>query len=248
MMTAISSAASAPRFTALTPSAPRQSEPETAAQPLDLTSIDTPQKALTLPCLNPALLGVALTGAIATSMSGSPATAVVSLTLGELQGNLTYTFNGQNPQQALQVSGQIGGQAYQETWSIDQQSQKATVRGSLGENAIDLTLSSGQKGMLLRGSLGQVPVTQVLGGESDLSSITGTGKLGSELLDTSIKLTQDENNGYQMAVTGKLGQSALEQSASIARGDNGEIQFNGQGKLAELDFTMAGTLYTGGKS
>lgn len=244
MLTSISAAA--PRLTPCTPSAPRPVEPE-AAQPLDLTSIDTPQKALALPCLNPALLGVALTGAIASSMTGSPATAVVSLTLGDLQGKLTYTFNGQNPQQALQVTGEIGGQAYQETWSIDQQSQKASVHGSLGENAIDLTLSAGQKGMLLRGTLGQVGVTQILGGESDLSSITGTGKLGSESLEHSIKLTQDDNNNYQMAVTGKLGQSTLEQSATIARDQDGQIQFNGQGKLAELDFTMAGTLYTGGK-
>ncbi len=189
------------------------------------------------------MLGVVLTGGIVSSMSNSPAIAIISLTLGDNAGKLTYNFNPRKPEQAITVSGELGGQAYSETWAVDQQKQQVSITGALGDNPIAVTLSAGQKGFLAQGTIGQVGLTQVLGGESDFSQITTTGKLGTESLNHNIAVTQDEDQNYHLSVSGTLGQSTLEQTATIARSEDADLQFEAQGNLAGASFTMSGQLY-----
>lgn len=241
MLTSIQPALAARPYTATSAPAPK-SDPA-AAEPLDLSSIDTPAKAAALPCVNPALLGVLVTGLIVCSMTSSPATAILSLTLGDQQGNLTYTFNPRNPEQAITANGELGGQSYRETWSLDQEKKQLAVSARLGETPIELKLNAGQQAMLVKGNIGDFTVTQVIGGKEDLSSINSNGQLGNVRFSHDIQVSEDEDRNYLMAVNGKLGRESIEQSVKIGKGEDSDLMFQGSGQVAGTPFAMDGRLY-----
>ncbi|MCE7870364.1 hypothetical protein DYH09_08310 [bacterium CPR1] len=243
-------------LTAIRPSQPGfQSQParasvapaqaQEASQPLDLTTIDNAQEAAAIPCLNPGLLSVVVTGAFISAMSNGPATAALQVALNGVPGSLSYTFNPQNPQQAITASGEVGGLPYRESWSIDQDKRQLTLTAQLGDTPVEVNMTAGEKSVLARGSVGDLTLTQVIGGEEDLSSVTSNGQLGNERFNHQIDFAEDENGEYKVSIAGQLGEATLEQTVTLARAEDAQLSMQGEGNLAGTSFAMSGKLYAG---
>lgn len=238
----ISAMSARPALSTLSPRAAATPQAETAAEPLDLSTIDTPAKAVLLPCLNPATQGVVLAGMVLSSMSGSPVTASLQMAFNDLTGDVNYKFNHEDLSQAVTAQGTIAGLPYSETWSLDQEKKTINMQAQLGETKVDLTLTPGQKGALVRGKAGNLPVLQIIAMEGNSGEkITTRGKLGTETFNGDMSIKEREDNGYDLTVTGKLGNAEISQQVSLAKQEQG-LQMSGEGNLAGTSFSFTGSL------
>ncbi|GMU57998.1 MAG: hypothetical protein AMXMBFR33_71440 [Candidatus Xenobia bacterium] len=206
----------APEPPAPEPPAP---EPPTPEPGIDFSRIDCPNKALLLPTLNPAAVATVVTGLIASSMTGAPASAALALTFNDTAGSLSYSFNPNDPNALVTATGTLGEAAYTENWAVNTETGAITVTGTIGESTQELTFSEceEQNAMFINGRVGDLAVSQKLflvesqSGDESRSRLVVDGAIGGRSYHQELSLLGESEGGSAIGTSGYLAGSDLNQ-------------------------------------
>ncbi|MEW6279053.1 MAG: hypothetical protein AB1758_10545 [Candidatus Eremiobacterota bacterium] len=237
------------------PPAPEPPAPEPptppAPEPIDFGSIDCAKKASLLPTLNTSVLATVVTGLIASSMTGAPASATISMLFNETPGNLTYSFNPNSPEALVTGSGDLGGVAYSENWSINQETGALSVTAKLGETDMQFNLSESEDGgMRISGNIGQLAVDQSLfaveSDQEDRNRVVVDGTIGGSRFHQELTVTEEggecgQDPKQMLNVSGYVGTSDLTQVTALSQHETG-MGADAGGNLAGVAFTMNASL------
>lgn len=212
--------------------------PQAASEPVDFSSIDTPEKAVLMPILNPAILSATLAGIFLSTMTNGPVSAALSLAFNDTRGELQYTCTGEG----ASATGQIGGLEYRESWTLDREKRQMLVEASLGETRMQMTITPGsQNAAQARGQIGDLKLIQVIGGKSDMSSVSANGRLGGQTLGVNLAAREEERDTYLLSVNGAVGQAPLSQEIKLSQAGEG-FAIEASGAMAGTDFRLSGSL------
>ncbi|MBT9582066.1 hypothetical protein IV102_01885 [bacterium] len=224
---------------------PASPVPANPVDGIDLSQVDTAQKAAQLPILDPGFqlgLAGAIAGLVLSSMGGS-GSAEVSLDYSSQSGanesKLHYGFSADNLDQAIAVSGTYNGQPVGGGLVVDPATQGLNWKAELGANLEDYTFAldgptqTSEIELLLRGKLGSVDADlkfSVLGDVSNPSpdTIEGykvSGTLGGRAYEavTRYALNPDLGNMPQPPVGQTLNIATVTTTGSL-----GDLEINRQ--------------------
>jgi hypothetical protein len=221
---------------------------------VDFSNIDTPEKALQLPIMDPAYqLGLAL-GAVATAFGGA-----FGMPLGAMVGG-EFSSNGETVSQTLttidkdlnistfSVMGDGIETEPQITLGLDEQAM--TYKNNFGGTKVDLTwtLNQEDESLMMTGRIGDVEADLRYTGDADeesgLMHIEGTLGGKEYVLDTSIsEMPEMGEDAFKMKAEGHLGGQAISKTYQAVTESSEEemyamIELSGQGEVAGYQQTI----------
>lgn len=214
---------------------------------VDFSVMDTPEKAVMLPILNPAALATLLGGAMVAG-SDTPSKPVdVNFTFGaSTPGKVTYQIIADNKNPSLVAKGQLGGADFNEKWMLEGQdasSYRLHVMGNIGAYAEDITVTPDQKQNVFHvdGKIADMELHQNIskGGTDQNPYVIADGTLGGVALHQEIRPTAQDPNNVSVNVTGNLGDKPIQSSVSASPDTSAKtLVIQGQGNIAGTDFTV----------
>lgn len=257
----------APRTLTSAPARLDQATPQPPASPAppadqaDISRIDTAAKAAALPIMDPAVqLGLAA-GVAAIIYSAMAGGGVPLITLdvldkaGSKHVHANYTLDAKDQQSPIKVSGDLSGEPVSGGLKVDEEAEKVSWQGQLGQNAEELHFAADPENEALRveckfGEVeGSLEFTPIRGqrGDDDFKGYRVEGTLGGQpyFVDTTFELPEDlqrkaaegERLEAKMHASGKLGDLDISKDYTIVGQQTGSgltIEVNGSGTTAGI--------------
>lgn len=238
----LSTSPCAPRPNVSSPAPPGAEDPD-PAPPIDLSTIDSPAKAMLMPSMNATAWFVMLT----TMANLGPIASTLQMTLGDnTQANLDFRpVPGDPGTMKLEVRGNLGNAAVKENWVFNPEGASFTIDGSIGNSKESLSVSGEDDGNHLDGTVGNQEVHQVIDfeGEGDDSRLVFKGTVGDRNVLQSIKIVNDADGSQRYILDGSLGNTSDGSTTPITTditvtptGHRG-LLLTGQGNIAGTPLT-----------
>lgn len=228
-MNTISSLRPAPKFAPLI--AKRAGDP--APSP-DLSVIDTPEKAVLVPALNPTALIVLGAGLADSAKNNNGFGSNLMLTLGNTNPNFGLSYSTDDAiHNQMQGMGTLAQNGVQETWTLDVASGALSIEGTIGQSQECLKLVPGADGAThIDGMVGtqEVHETLTLQTTDGSPALVWDGTVGGEKVHQEMSFqTSDGKQGFH--VTGSLGSAPITSDVEILSRDS-TADLVGQGNIA----------------
>lgn len=211
---------------------------------IDFSKIDTPEKAALLPVLNPAALVTVAFGVMRGMLHNNLYAPIpLQLSMGTSTfGNVTY--QPASSPDSLSAQGQLGGAAFQETWTRDDNAHVIRVCGQIGASKEDLTIAQMDKGGAVSGKIGDIDVAQALtfGTKEDEPLVMADGALGTVRFHQEVvRLDSSDIRQTVVGVKGMLGDKPI-QTEVRATATRKSLDVHAEGTIAGTTFKMDSVL------
>lgn len=271
-LVSIHSASAAAPQPAICPKPPAgEPAPAPPTESVDLSNIDTAAKAATLPIMDAAVqLGVAagITAAIMAGMGGGSAPLIsldiASKTAGQ-ESNINISMDAKNEESPITSSGSFAGQPVSGGIVIDEQAEKISWVGKIGENAEELHfagLDENEQSLKLNVKFGSVEgdlkFSPIVGdaGPDDYKGYRLAGTLGGQeyQVDTILNIPEELKNGQPpedgkisttMTSTGHVGGQEIKRDYTldaVMTSSGIIVDVNGTGTTAGIPQELKATL------
>lgn len=211
---------------------------------VDFTTLDTEEKAILLPTLNPAALGVLLGGVSALTAPGAQPVNV-SFQFGKsTPGQVSYQVVQDNKSPGLIAKGNLGAADFNERWSVEEPNGKLQlhIMGNVGAYAEDLVITPSPKERVFQvdGKIGNFALHETLSpaGSDQAPYLIADGTLNNIPLHMEVRPDGSNPNAIALTTTGNLGDRAIHSTVATTTA-NGAVVVSGQGNIAGTDFTVS---------
>lgn len=205
----------------------------------DFSTIDTPEKAAMLPSINPTTFLINAQGLTDAMQKSLALTTTLAMNIGQSTAvSLNYPVaDPNNPTMA--GTGTIGSTNVTETWTKDPIEGTVTIAGTVGNSQENLSLTAGDDGTHMDGTIGTVDVHQIIysTGAGSNARLVWHGTIGGKSNHQEMSITDNVDGTQSLHVEGRLGDGGIVTDAKLTQSaDQNTVNLTGQGNIAGTPF------------